>query len=160
VGEKPLSEGLSTGPLTIRASTWDDAPGIIELLEPFVLQRKLLRRTEQEIAELTRHGYMAEADGLVVGFAAVEVYSRKMAELQCLAVRDGYHHRGIGRELVRLVIDRARKLGVLEVLAISSSDAFLLHCGFDYSMPDQKRALFYQLRERHSEEEGEITHLD
>jgi amino-acid N-acetyltransferase len=33
-------------------------------------------------------------------------------------------------------------------MAISSSDKFLQNLGFDYSLPDQKRALFYQLRTR------------
>ncbi|MFN9913504.1 MAG: hypothetical protein ACK53L_13015, partial [Pirellulaceae bacterium] len=55
---------------------------------------------------------------------------------------------GIGSELVRHCIDRARQRGVLEVMAISASDNFLRNLGFDYSLPDQKRALFYQLKTR------------
>ncbi|MEM6473811.1 MAG: N-acetylglutamate synthase, partial [Planctomycetota bacterium] len=35
---------------------------------------------------------------------------------------------------------------------ISSSESFLQNCGFDYSLPDQKRALFFQLRPRPYEE--------
>jgi amino-acid N-acetyltransferase len=33
-------------------------------------------------------------------------------------------------------------------MAISASDNFLRNLGFDYSLPDQKRALFYQLKTR------------
>ena len=36
----------------------------------------------------------------------------------------------------------------MEVMAISSSEKFLQDLGFDYSLPDQKRALFCQLRSR------------
>jgi amino-acid N-acetyltransferase len=36
----------------------------------------------------------------------------------------------------------------MEVMAISSSEDFLAKIGFNYALPDQKRALFFQLRSR------------
>ena len=81
-------------------------------------------------------------------FRSVEIYSRKLSEIQCLAVADGYHGRGIGSDLVNACVERARKKGVLEVMAISASDEFLRKLGFDYSLPEQKRALFYQIGSR------------
>nr|WP_286178222.1 GNAT family N-acetyltransferase [Rhodopirellula sp. JC639] len=83
-----------------------------------------------------------------VGFSAVEVYSPKLAELQCLAVHPDFQRFGVGRRLVQMCVDRARDLGIMEIMAISSSDRFLENCGFHYSLPDQKRALFQQLRPR------------
>jgi amino-acid N-acetyltransferase len=65
-----------------------------------------------------------------------------------LAVADGYQGRGIGSDLVRACVDRAKDKGILEVMAISASDAFLRKLGFDYSLPEQKRALFFQLHAR------------
>jgi amino-acid N-acetyltransferase len=83
-----------------------------------------------------------------VGFAAVEIYSRKLGEIQSLAVADGYQGNGIGSALVKACVDRAREKGILEVMAISASEEFLRKLGFDYSLPDQKRALFCQLHSR------------
>ena len=77
-----------------------------------------------------------------MGFAAVEIYSRKLAEVQCLAVREGYQNQGLGKQLVDACVNRAREEQVFELLAITSSDEFLRSCGFDYSLPDQRRALF------------------
>ncbi len=134
-----------------RQATPDDADMIHAILRPYVMNRKLFARTEDEVVQLTRHGFIAHVNGYPVGFAAVEVYSRKLAEVQCLAVRAEYHGRGIGKELVARCVQRARELGVVEVMAISSSDEFLKQCGFDYALPDQKRALFYQLQPRHPE---------
>lgn len=131
-----------------REATPDDADVIHAILRPFVANHKLFARTEAEVVELTRHGFIAQVEGRPVGFAAVEVYSRKLAEVQCLAVRSEYQGRGIGHELVARCVNRARELGVVEVMAISSSEAFLKSCGFDYALPDQKRALFYQLQPR------------
>jgi amino-acid N-acetyltransferase len=142
-------ESIEQSEVIIREARREDASAIMELLEPYVQQRKLLRRSLEEIAELTRHGFVALVGDLLVGFAAVEIYSRKLAEVQCLAVRDGYQKLGIGREMIHRVVERARDVGVMEVMAISSSESFLINCGFDYSLPDQKKALFYQLRPRH-----------
>ncbi len=35
----------------------------------------------------------------------------------------------------------------MEVMAISSSDEFLREIGFDYSLPEQKKALFYEVED-------------
>ncbi len=136
----------------VRSAHYDDLDRIEALLEPFVQQRKLLRRLESELILLMANGFVAELieDGhpKIVGFAAVEIYSRKLSEIQCLAVDDGYQGRGIGSDLVRACVERARKKGILEVMAISASDEFLRKLGFDYSLPEQKRALFFQLHSR------------
>ena len=147
----PLPSGIQ-----IRQALPSDAPAIHALLRPYVLKRLLLARTEAEVIELTRHGFVAyQVDGtqesLLVGFSAVEIYSPKLAELQCLAVHSQYQGSGVGKALVAQCVQRARELNVMEVMAISSSEKFLQGCGFDYSLPDQKRALFCQLRPRPSE---------
>lgn len=132
----------------IRPSTPADLSAVQGFLQGFVEQKKLLRRTRAELATLITNGFIAEVDGRIVGFSAIEVYSRKLAEVQCLAVSSGFQGQGIGGQLVRRCVERAREKGILEVMAISASDGFLRHLGFDYSLPDQKRALFYQLRSR------------
>lgn len=139
--------------IVIRQALPSDAGAIHALLRPYVMQRLLLARTEAEIIELTRHGFVAiRCDGdeeiLLVGFSAVEIYSPKLAELQCLAVHQDYHRAGVGRALVVECVQRARNLDVMEIMAISSSETFLRSCGFDYALPDQKKALFCQLRSR------------
>lgn len=139
--------------IEIRQALPSDAAAIHALMRPFVMQRLLLSRSEAEVIELTRHGFVAVRveDGeevQLVGFSAVEIYSPKLAELQCLAVHPQYQGSGTGRSLVRHCVDRARSLNVMEVMAISSSEKFLQTCGFEFSLPDQKKALFCQLRPR------------
>lgn len=129
----------------IRPARMEDLPAVGQLLEPFVQQRKLLPRTADELARLVPNGFVAEADGQVVGFAAVEVYSRKMAEIQCLAVALAWRGRGMGKQLVQRCVERARELGVLELMAITASENLFRDCGFDYALPDQKKALFVRL---------------
>ena len=136
--------------MTIRQAVPADADAIIKLMQPYVQQRLLLARSVAEVIELTQHGFVAIGgdDQAVIGFSAIEVYSSKLAELQCLAVSGKFRSSGIGRALVQCCVDRARSLDVMEVMAISSSENFLQACGFDYSLPDQKKALFFQLHPR------------
>ncbi len=147
-----IPQAVTTNPppptVEFRRGTDRDVEGVNNFLRPFVNQRKLLRRTQTEMELLVPSGYIAEVNGNIVGFAAVEIYSRKLAEIQCLAVEPNFQGHGIGSELVRNCVELARQRGVLEVLAISSSDSFLQKLGFNYSLPDQKRALFCQLRSR------------
>jgi len=148
----PSDEPLPEGTL-IRQALPSDADGIHVLMRPFVMQRLLLSRTEAEIIELTRHGFVAvsrdgENSEQVIGFAAIEVYSTKLAELQCLAVHVKFQGSGVGKTLVQKCVRRAKDLNVMEILAISSSEAFLKTCGFEYALPDQKKALFCQIRPR------------
>ena len=140
-------------PFKIRRAHFDDLANVQALLNPFVEQRKLLRRMQSELILLMANGYVAEVtddagESKLVGFSAVEIYSRKLGEIQCLAVADGYQGNGIGSGLVKACVDRAREKGIMEVMAISASDGFLRQLGFDYSLPEQKRALFCQLHSR------------
>ena len=85
----------------------------------------------------------------VVGFAALEIYSPKLAEIRSLAVDPGYHGRGIGRGLVSRCVQLAVSRNVLEVMAITSSDGFFKACGFDFTLPGEKKALFIQTRDEY-----------
>jgi amino-acid N-acetyltransferase len=131
----------------IRKATPDDIPRIIELITPFVGEGRLLPRTLDEFDELLPTMFVAEYEGEVVGSAALEVYSRKLAEIRSLAVARSVQGMGVGTLLVNACIDLAREHNVLEVMAITSSDAFFMSCGFAYTLPGEKRALFLQTRD-------------
>lgn len=134
----------------IRPALPGDIAGVIELLKPLVEQRKVLRRTRTELSALMQTGFVVEKESKILGFCAVEIYSKKLAEIQCLVVDSLHRERGLGGQLVKLCVELAKQRNVMEVMAISSSEKFLQDLGFDYSLPDQKRALFFQLRTRDS----------
>tara|TARA_B100000809_G_C14985198_1_gene475977 strand:+ start:579 stop:998 length:420 start_codon:yes stop_codon:yes gene_type:complete len=120
---------------------------VMALLAPHMENNLLLKRSRQQVEDLLETGFVAREGGRVIGFAAVEIYSRKLAEIQCLAVNSDWQQRGVGKQLVGCCIDLARRENVLELMAISASDEFLISCGFDYSLPGQKRALFIPTRQ-------------
>ncbi len=137
----------ATASVTIRSVRSEDLPEIATFIEPFVATGKLLPRTTQELEDLLPHGFIAESDGRIVGFAALEIYSPKMSEIRSLAVASGFRGAGIGKQLVERCVERACEHQVLEIMAITSNEEFFKHCGFDFTLPGEKKALFIQTRD-------------
>ena len=93
----------------IRQAQIADGPLVLELIEPYVAQQKLLPRTLDEIEELLANGFVAESNGQIVGFVALEVYSKKLAEIRSLCVAESHRFRGIGQALVAACVERRRR---------------------------------------------------
>ena len=133
----------------IREASRDDIPQLEELVDHFVTANRLLPRTFDELCDLIPFGFVAEIQGSIVGFAALEIYSAKLAEIRSLAVHENYQGKGIGRGLVQRCVDLAVRRNVLEVMAITSADGFFQACGFDFTLPGEKKALFMQTRDEY-----------
>ncbi len=133
----------------IRSAAAADIPALADLIKPYVDEGSLLERTYDEFEELLPNFFVAvDENGVILGCAALEIYSRKLAEVRSLAVSREAQGQGVGRKLVEACVERAREHNVLEVMAITASDAFFQSCGFDYTLPSLKRALFLQTRDR------------
>ena len=155
--EPPVDSLAAPGPpAPVRPATAADVPAVHAFIRPFVASGRLLERTMDELESLMATGFVAfeptpatddRPDGRVVGFAALEVYSPKLAEIRSLAVADAYRGRGVGKDLVARCVELARERNVLEVMAVTSSERFFGSCGFDFTLPGEKKALFLQTRD-------------
>lgn len=133
----------------VREACRDDIPELEELVDHFVQANRLLPRTTDELSDLIPFGFVAVSENRIVGFAALEIYSAKLAEIRSLAVHDGFQGQGIGKSLVLRCVDLAVRRNVLEVMAITSADGFFQACGFDFTLPGEKKALFMQTRDEY-----------
>ncbi len=133
--------------IIVRPSGPADLPSVVEFIQPFIADGKLLPRAAAEMQELIEDGFVAEREGRILGFAALEVYSSKLAEIRSLAVADELQGLGVGSRLVKACVQHARVRDVLEVMAITSSEKFFKRCGFDFTLPGEKKALFIQTRD-------------
>ena len=134
--------------MEIRPARRDDLTAIDEFLRPFVEARQVLGRTTDEMTYLLTTSFVAEDEGRLVGFASLEIYSMKLAEVRSLAVDAGYRGGGVGQRLVEACVDLARSKGVYEVMAITAAEALFTRCGFDAALPNQKKALFVRTRDQ------------
>jgi amino-acid N-acetyltransferase len=128
----------------IRPAQPSDVPKILSLITPFVSAGKLLPRTVEEVRDLVPTGFVAHRGDVIVGFSALEIYSKKLAEIRSLAVSTDQQKQGLGSQLVKACVDLAASRNILEVMVVTSSEAFFRDCGFDFTLPGEKKALFIQ----------------
>jgi N-acetylglutamate synthase-like GNAT family acetyltransferase len=133
--------------VVVRPAEARDLNSLDAFIQPFVAAGSLLPRTFDELELLLPRGFVAERTGEIVGFAALEVYSKKLAEVRSLAVAEELRGKGVGKKLVDSCVRLAHELNVLEVMAITANEDFFRSCGFDFTLPGQKKALFIQTRD-------------
>lgn len=132
--------------MKIRKATKDDVTAIHALVSRYASKGKLLDRTPEEIATEIGSFFVATDEAGTVGCASLDVYSKKLAEIRSLAVSPEARGQGVGSKLVQACVAEAKARGVLEVMAITSEEKFFNSNGFGYSLPSQRKALFYQTR--------------
>ncbi|MBL8133979.1 MAG: GNAT family N-acetyltransferase [Anaerolineae bacterium] len=138
--------------ITVRGAVEEDIPAMVDLIRHYVDEGILLARTLDEMIELLPGFFVAVTDeGKLVGCAALEIYSPKLAELRSVAVAPEAQGMGVGSLLVEACVARAHEHHIFEVMAITSQDAFFKRCGFDYTLSGVKRALFLQTRDHYTD---------
>lgn len=132
----------------VRLARREDVAAIRALIEPHVTSGRLMQRATEEIEYLLPTFVVADRDGAVVGCAALEIYSSRLAEVRSLAVTDALQGQGVGRRLVEACVKIARERQVMEVMAITSNEAFFRAVGFDFTLANERKALFIDPQER------------
>jgi amino-acid N-acetyltransferase len=140
---RPASNGVK-----IRRATSKDMPAIIEIIGEFpdkLMQNHLPRARAFIVATEGEH---------VVGCCALEIYSKRLAEIRSLAVMQDYQHQGIAKQLIRTCISAAKKNGVYEILCITGARDFFERYGFG-TFNKEKYALIKVLRDQ--PESGQVN---
>ncbi len=125
----------------LRKATADDIAAIQQLINANL--DKLLPRTDEEILELLDTYWVIEEQGEIVGGCCLEIYSRKIAEVRSLAVRDDCRGKGYGELLVHHAIEEAERRHIRQVFAVTSTREFFEKLGFGPCL-DEKYALFWR----------------
>ena len=137
-------------PLTdirIQKAATADLVELSDFIVPFVQSGELLPRTFDELEDLLETSFIARLDGVIVGCAALEIYNKKLCEIRSLAVDPTAQGLGIGKKLVEACVELAEREGVYEIMAISVAEEFFRSCGFDFTLPNLKKAFFLQTRD-------------
>ena len=109
-----------------------DIPSIVALNNRYAPQGLTLVRDEAFVyAHLADYRVVRDADGAIVGCAALDEYSPSVVELISLAVAQDAQGLGHGKALIRAVERLARRRGYREIFSVSFSDELFLACGFE-----------------------------
>ncbi len=103
----------------------------------------ILFRSEDEIANNIRSYVLAKDGTKLVGYMALHVHSKKLAEVRSLVVHEDYRGKDIGADMVKFAINEAKELGIEEeILSLTYVPEFFKKLGFKEiskeSIPDHK----------------------
>ena len=99
----------------------------------------MVRRTRAEIEKNLADYYIFEIDKNPVACVALHVYpEQQKGELASLYVDPSHENQGIGRKLVQFIENKAREIGLTELIALSTQafSYFQSKSGFAEATPD------------------------
>jgi amino-acid N-acetyltransferase len=122
----------------IRPARKKDIRAIQLLTKKSVEAEELVRRTRGEIEKNLADYYIFEIDKNPVACVALHVYSQQRGELASLFVDPSHENQGIGRKLIQFVENKAREMGLTELIALSTQTFtyFQSKGGFTEGTPD------------------------
>lgn len=74
--------------------------------------------------------FIAKRNGQIVGCCALDVYSKRLAEIRSLVVHPKFQNKGIGTKLIESCLMEAKRKKILEVLSITGAMELFRSFGF------------------------------
>lgn len=108
-----------------------DIPAMLAMVVSEVKDGVILNRTEDEVATNIRSYVLAKEDGKLVGYTALHVHSKRLAEIRSLIVDENYRGQNVGKRMVEFTLLEAKVIGVEEdVLVLTYLPLFFEKLGF------------------------------
>jgi amino-acid N-acetyltransferase len=108
-----------------------DIPAMQALVVSEVKDGIILDRTEDEVATNIRSYVLAKDGEKLVGYTALHIHSRRLAEIRSLIVDEAYRGQSVGQRMVQFTLDEAKAIGVEEdVLVLTYLPQFFLKLNF------------------------------
>jgi len=108
-----------------------DIPAMQALVVSEVKDGIILDRTEDEVATNIRSYVLAKDGNKLVGYTALHIHSRRLAEIRSLIVDEAYRGQKVGQRMIQFTLDEAKNIGVEEdVLVLTYLPQFFLKLNF------------------------------
>ena len=102
----------------------------------------ILARSDDEIATNIRSYTLAYQKSVLVGFSALHIHTKELAEIRSLVIKEEVRGQKIGENLVLQQLAQARRLHLKKVLSLTYKQAFFQRLGFveipKESLPEHK----------------------
>lgn len=117
--------------ITLHKAKLSDITAMQALILDDVKAGVILARSEDEVATNIRSYVLAKEGDLLVGYTALHIHSKRLAEIRSLIVHPDYRGQSIGAKMVSFALDEARAIGVeQDVLALTYAPKFFEKLGF------------------------------
>jgi len=105
-------------------------PTIAELINRFAGRGEILPRSVEDIYQSMRDWVVARDGETVVGCGSLVILWADLAEVRSLIVAPEYQGRGIGQQMVEMLIAQAASLDIPKVFALTRKPGFFTRAGF------------------------------
>ena len=117
--------------ITLVKANLADIPEMQALVASEIKEGVILNRSEDEVATNIRSYVLAKEEGKLIGYTALHIHSRRVAEIRSLIVDKAYRGQKIGQRLVKFAVEEAKALHVEEdVLVLTYQPTFFERLGF------------------------------
>lgn len=125
-----------------KKATLLDIDDMQRLVKPEVEKGIILHRSDDEIATNIRSYTIAKDGKKLVGFSALHIFSKKLAEIRSIIIDKEYRGLGIGKNIITRLIKEGKELGVESIFALTYEREFFEKIGFfeieKDKLPEQK----------------------
>jgi amino-acid N-acetyltransferase len=116
--------------VVIRRARVSDVPRLYELINYNAARDVMLPRPLDYLYNRVREFQAADAGGEVVGGAALKIIWNNLAEIVSIAIHPDFQGRSLGRQLVLMLLEEARALGLSSVCTLTLTPGFFSRLGF------------------------------
>ena len=116
--------GIREGQVVIRPARAGELPAVRRLIGLYPDEL-----VQDELPRISSF-FVAESDGSIIGCCALQVYSRRLAEVRSLAIHPDFCGKGLAAQLVDACRRRGVERKVRQLFAVTSEPGFFEGCGF------------------------------
>ncbi len=116
--------------MIIRQATIKDLNGMVELINMYAEKGMMLPRSKLSLCESLTCFSVVEDSSVIIGVGGLHILWEDLAEVRSLVIAPEYAGKGIGKQLVEHLCERAQALEIKKVMALTYQEKFFNHCGF------------------------------
>jgi len=116
--------------VTCRKATEADVEHLHALIATYAERGIMLPRSKEALLRAVDSFVVAEVDGVFAGCGSLCRLGEDLAEIRSLGVVEHFQGQGIGRRIVEMLVDQARRSGIPKVMALTYEVAFFERLGF------------------------------
>ena len=117
--------------IVVRTAKTSDVKGIRKLIDTYAPQRRILSKETVTLYESVQEFVVAVDGDEVVGCGALHVLWEDVAEVRTVAVNEELRGKGIGHQILELLIKRAEEVGVKKLFCLTFETEFFGRHGFN-----------------------------
>jgi len=128
--------------ISLKKPTLEDIKEMQKIVQEEVANGTILYRSDDEIATNIRSYTTAFEEDRLIGYGALHIHTKNLAEIRSLVIAKDQRGKGIGAKIVKQMLKEAKELKLKDIFTLTYQKEFFERLGFceipKESLPEQK----------------------